>query len=61
MNNVKLSQVWGWADEFKILWQQVGRCFRRHDLRHRAQGYVQGLLGRIGRKNGWQLAEIPWR
>ena len=57
MNNVKLSQVQQWADEFEILWQQAGSCFRRHDLRHRAQGYVQGLLGRIDRKNGWQLAE----
>jgi SRSO17 transposase len=57
MGNVKLSQIQGWADEFEILWQQAGRCFRRHDLRHRAQGYVQGLLGRVDRKNGWQLAE----
>jgi len=57
MHNVKLSQIRGWADEFEILWRQAGRCFRRHDLRHRAQGYVQGLLGRVDRKNGWQLAE----
>jgi SRSO17 transposase len=57
MRNVKLSQIQGWADEFEILWRQAGRCFRRHDLRHRAQGYVQGLLGRVDRKNGWQLAE----
>ena len=57
MNNVKLSQVQGWADEFEILWRQAGSCFRRHDLRKRAKGYVHGLLGRIDRKNGWQLAE----
>jgi len=57
MRNVKLSQIQGWDDEFEILWRQAGRCFRRHDLRHRAQGYVQGLLGRVDRKNGWQLAE----
>ena len=57
MRNVKLSQIQGWADEFEILWRQAGRCFRRHDLRRRAQGYVQGLLGRVDRKNGWQLAE----
>ena len=52
MNNVKESQVYKWADEFDVLWQQTGRCFRRHDLRSRAEGYVQGLLGRIDRKNG---------
>jgi len=57
MRNVKLSQIQGWAAEFEILWRQAGRCFRRHDLRHRAQGYMQGLLGRVDRKNGWQLAE----
>ncbi len=57
MNNVELSEVHGWADEFEVLWQEAGRCFRRYDLRSRAEGYVQGLLGRIDRKNGWQLAE----
>lgn len=57
MNNVELSEVQGWADEFEVLWRRAGGCFRRHDLRRRAQGYVQGLLGRVGRKNGWQLAE----
>ena len=57
MNNVQESRVHKWADEFEVLWQQTGRCFHRHDLRHRAEGYVQGLLGRIDRKNGWQLAE----
>ena len=57
MNNVKLPQIRGWADEFETLWRQAGSCFRRHDLRHRARGYVQGLLGRVDRKNGWQLAE----
>lgn len=57
MSKVKLSQVQEWADEFEIFWQQAGKCFRRHDLRYWAQGYVQGLLGRIDRKNGWQLAE----
>jgi len=57
MSNVKESQVYKWADEFDVLWDQAGRCFRRHDLRRRAEGYVQGLLGRIDRKNCWQMAE----
>lgn len=49
--------VEAWANDFDSLWQQAGRCFRRHDLRRRAQRYVQGLLGRMERKNGWQMAE----
>ena len=57
MNNMKELQVYKWTDEFEVLWQQTGRCFRRRDLRRRAEGYVQGLLGRIDRKNGWQMAE----
>ena len=57
MKKVKLSQVQGWADEFDDLWRQTGVCFSRHDLRGRAEGYVEGLLGNVGRKNGWQLAE----
>jgi hypothetical protein len=39
------------------MWEQVGDCFARCDLRHRAAGYVQGLLGDVQRKNSWQLAE----
>lgn len=57
MKSVKLSQVQGWAEGFDDLWRQTGGCFRRHDLRRRAEGYVQGLLGNVDRKNGWQLAE----
>lgn len=57
MKKVKLSQVQGWAEEFDDLWHQAGGCFQRHDLRGRAESYVQGLLGNVGRKNGWQLAE----
>lgn len=46
-----------WADDFSSLWEQAGRCFRRCDTRRHAEGYVRGLLGRIDRKNGWQMAE----
>lgn len=42
---------------FDILWESVGRCFRRCDTRSQAKRYASGLLGRIGRKNGWQVAE----
>jgi SRSO17 transposase len=46
-----------WADDFAGLWEQAGGCFFRYDLRARAQRYVRGLLGRVERKNGWQVAE----
>ena len=45
------------AADFEQLWDAVGGCFFRHDLRGRAKGYVHGLLGQVERKNGWQMAE----
>src|SRR3954468_3529087 len=49
--------VAGWAEDFEVLMGRVGPCFARRDLRARADGYVRGLLGRVDRKNGWQVAE----
>ena len=46
-----------WGRDFEGLLARVGPCFGRHDLRSRAGGYVRGLLGRVDRKNGWQVAE----
>ena len=46
-----------WANDFTTLWRRTGTCFFRHDLRTRAKRYVRGLLGRVERKNGWQMAE----
>ena len=54
---VCIESVESWGCEFEELWKSVGVCFFRHDLRGRAQGYVRGLLGRMERKNGWQMAE----
>lgn len=54
---VSIGSVEEWGFEFGQLWDSVGVCFFRHDLRGRAQGYVRGLLGHITRKNGWQMAE----
>src|SRR5258707_9245967 len=36
---------------------RIAPRFRRREARERAQRYLQGLLGRSERKNGWQLAE----
>lgn len=52
-----VDAVEGWAADFDLAMERVGPCFARHDLRGRAAGYVRGLLGRVERKNGWQVAE----
>jgi SRSO17 transposase len=36
---------------------RIAPRFRRREARERARRYLQGLLGRSARKNGWQLAE----
>jgi SRSO17 transposase len=51
------AAVSGWAEKFGELCRRVATCFGRRDLRRRAEGYVHGLLGRVDRKNMWQLAE----
>lgn len=43
----------GWQD----LVLRVGRQFTRPQTRDSASCYMQGLLSRIERKNGWQLSE----
>jgi len=53
--------VRSWDDRFEAMVEQVGPCFGRRDLRRQASGYVKGLLGRVERKNGWQLSEYLGR
>ena len=47
----------GWAAEFERLCERIGPRFARPEVRRRAAGFLRGLLGNVGRKNGWQLAE----
>jgi len=51
------SSVGQWADAFEAMWEGAGACFFRRDLRENAGSYVRGLLGKVKRKNGWQMAE----
>jgi SRSO17 transposase len=56
----------GWRAELGALLDRFGRLFVRAEPRAQAGRYVEGLLGPIQRKNGWQLAEHlgdarPWR
>ena len=36
---------------------RIAPRFRRREARERVRRYLEGLLGRSERKNGWQLAE----
>src|ERR671916_1013913 len=56
----------GWRAELDGLLARFGRLFVRSEPRGQAGRYLEGLLGPVRRKNGWQLAEHlgdarPWR
>ncbi|MFD7909092.1 IS701 family transposase [Kitasatospora sp. NPDC059747] len=46
-----------WERELGELFLRIGARFSRVEPRRRVRDYVRGLLGPVGRKNGWQLAE----
>lgn len=46
-----------WNTLFRRLLSRLEPRFGRKDLRLRAEGYLRGLMGRVERKNSWQLAE----
>src|SRR5260221_7963646 len=45
------------AQELAALYVRIAPHFRRAEVRERARHFLEGLLGRVERKNGWQLAE----
>jgi SRSO17 transposase len=48
----------GWRSEaLQKLHGRIAHRFARLEVRERAKRYLRGLLGRVERKNGWQLAE----
>jgi SRSO17 transposase len=49
--------VAGWSEALGELHERIGRLFARSEARNRVKRYLAGLLGRVERKNGWQLAE----
>ncbi len=58
--------VGGWRGELDGLLARLGRLFVRSEPREQTGRYLEGLLGPVERKNGWQLAEHlgdarPWR
>src|SRR3982750_94663 len=46
-----------WSEGVEELHRRIAGRFARSEARERVQRYLRGLLGRIERKNGWQLAE----
>jgi SRSO17 transposase len=49
--------VAGWSEALGELHERIGRRFARSEARERVRCYLLGLLGRVERKNGWQMAE----
>jgi SRSO17 transposase len=52
-----IEQVQAWAARLDALHARIAGRFARAEPRRRALAYLRGLLGNVGRKNGWQLAE----
>ncbi len=46
-----------WEAGLVALHARIGGRFRRSETRTRVKRYLAGLLDRVERKNGWQLAE----
>src|ERR671912_2642104 len=51
------SAIGKWSKAFGELHRRIGHRFCRSEARERARRYLVGLLGRVERKNGWQLAK----
>jgi len=51
------TTVQDWATELDVVHALLAPQFVRREPRQRVRSYLQGLLGPIERKNGWQLAE----
>src|ERR1035437_10244346 len=47
----------GWKRELLRSHDRIAGLFTRSEVRERSLAYLQGLLSRCERKNGWQLAE----
>ncbi len=49
--------VAGWSSALGELYGRIAHRFARSEARERVGRYLSGLLQRVERKNGWQLAE----
>jgi DDE superfamily endonuclease len=53
----EIEEVRAWAAGLEAVHARIGGRFTRAEPRRRVLAYLRGLLGNVGRKNGWQLAE----
>jgi SRSO17 transposase len=51
------SAVGQWSERLEELHARIAGRFARSEAKERVKRYFVGLLGRVERKNGWQLAE----
>ena len=51
------EEVSAWEAALRALHERIAGRFRRPVAHQRALAYLQGLLGPVERRNGWQLAE----
>ena len=54
---VEPSAIGRWSEALGELHRRIAHRFARSEARERVRRYLVGLLGRVERKNGWQLAE----
>jgi SRSO17 transposase len=47
-----------WSDDFAAFHARFAPVFYRREAREQSGKYLRGLMAPIGRKNGWQLAEV---
>ncbi len=52
-----MTMTAAWDEDFAAVVGRIGPRFARAEARRHAAAYLRGLLGRVERKNGWQLAE----
>ena len=56
----EVAEVARWAEGIERVHECIASRFRRPEPRRRTLDYLRGLLSRVERKNGWQLAEQPF-
>src|SRR5918993_297514 len=52
-----VEEVQTWAAGLQALHARIAGRFAPAEPRRRVLAYLRGLLGNVGRKNGWQLVE----
>jgi SRSO17 transposase len=57
-SGLELAAIARCADVWQDLHARIAHRFARAEARERAKRYLVGLLERVERKNGWQLAEV---